>query len=134
MSFNNKVLLVASFALVFQLISSLSSNSHLFVHISYSCIGLAIGMLIGRHLTEPKLIKKTSHVINCSKKSSSSSEAAECTVTVMKQYCYVINTPLPQQICFWVREEHRGEWNAERGCCEVVLDGRLTCAKTAQKC
>lgn len=129
MKSNYKILLVAVSALSFQLLATLNSNQHLLVHISYALTGTAIGMMIGRHHCAPKLRRLTKTITHCSPDAESSDKqhTASCTVTVMRQYCYIIDTPIPQQICFWVKEEHKGQWNTQRGCCEIVLDGRLVC-------
>lgn len=128
MNFNHKLLIVSCSALAFMLVSTINPF-HLFIHVSYVLFGTAIGMLVGRHLTAPKLKKTRVHLHSCPTQNSKRIDGSVCTVIVMRQYCYIVNTPTPHQICFWVREEQQGIWNDAQACCEVLIDGRKVCVR-----
>ncbi len=123
---NQKLLNIAFAILALQFIAILFGH-HFFMHSGYVLVGLALGMIFGRLQKRPKLKKTKFSVENCKIDPSGKAIDTSCTVVVMRQYCYIIDTPSPQQICYWVREEHKGRWNAENGCCEAFVDGRLVC-------
>lgn len=128
MKYNQKLLLVAFAALAIQLLSFLFGH-HFLLHSCYLITGLAIGAVLGRIQRAPRLKQTTYSVENCKLDESGKASQGDCTVVVMRQYCHIIDTPTPQQICFWVREEHKGRWNPQYGCCEAVVDGRLVCVR-----
>lgn len=134
-SFNKKLAYIFSASIIVFLAASFASWHALF-HVSYVLLGLCLGMMIGRQLTEPKLISKKFVLENCyidlraqNPDELHSADGSACTVVVMRQYCYIVNTPTPQQICYWVREEHPGRWNARLDCCEAIVDGRNVCVR-----
>lgn len=57
-----------------------------------------------------------------------------CTVTVMRQHCRrLITIPpyytSPSQICWWEGQETEGQWNPDKKCCEVEVDGWKECVE-----
>lgn len=57
-----------------------------------------------------------------------------CKVTVMRQVCRRLPTippyyVSPSQICWWESQQAEGTWNADKRCCEVVVDGHKQCVE-----
>lgn len=126
----NKQLLMLACATVATLLLATLFESHLASHAAYILLGTMLGMLFLRYQNRPKLVAKEINLSNCPlDKAQNTQDGSACTVVVMKQYCYVIDTPVPQEVCFWYREEHQGRWDAQGGCCEAVVDGRRVCVR-----
>ncbi|MBX9572448.1 MAG: hypothetical protein K2X77_26365 [Candidatus Obscuribacterales bacterium] len=100
-------------------------------------VGLGIGFFVGHSSARPedKFGKLTSITYECSfccgKQNAipSLKDGAACTVTVVKQYCRIIDYPTPHQICFTTREEIPGVWNESSACCEAKIEGRKVCVR-----
>lgn len=131
MTYNKKLLLIAASAVLLYLVASYAANGHILIHTAYVLAGSVAGLLLGRCWTAPKL-KSTRFLLHtCSASSANKMDGSSCTVVAMKQYCYIVNTPTPHQICFWVKEEYQGKWNSASGCCEAIVDGRRVCVRPA---
>src|SRR5579883_1635248 len=104
MNFSNKLLVICTSAVLLMILSAFF-EAHALNHLALALLGCAAGMLIGKKICTPKL-KNTRIVMgSCSSANPAKASAgATCTVTVMRQYCYIVDTPVPQQICFWVKE------------------------------
>lgn len=127
MKFNQKLLALGGAGILLLLAGSFFCM-HFLTHMAYLFLGVSAGMLAGKLMLKPKLVSEKIYLESCPlDRSAQSADGGACTVVVMRQYCYIIDTPSPTQVCYWVREEHQGQWNAQLGCCEAIVDGRPVC-------
>ena len=128
MKFNRTILCTLALATLL-LMAFHFNHHHLIFHSFLLALGTAAGMLVGKSLAirQRGRVKTVIRMDNCPLEGKA--DGSSCTVTVLRQYCYVIDTPTPQQICYTVQERHQGRWNAEYHCCEAVVDGRSVCVR-----
>ncbi len=110
--------------------SAYQYSSEISHHLSFILSGAIIGLLFGRTLGNARirLLRTKVRLADCGQAINPASKSS-CKVIVMKQYCYIVDTPTPHQICFWVKEEQQGEWDSEKECCQVLVDGRKLCVR-----
>lgn len=94
-------------------------------------VGMAFGFCFGRtHASPEDMFGKLSAIsyecsFCCGKRGAipALKDGTACTVTVVRQYCRVVDYPTPHQVCVTTREEHSGTWNEAAGCCQADLGG-----------
>lgn len=132
MNFNTRLLGSVVLA-VLMLVAATLSSWHVYMHLAYLFLGLALGMIMSKRLLAPRLTGMQLEIENCQLSKNGKNAGGICQVTVNREYCYIVNTPTPHRICFWVKETVDGRWSAEKGCCEVRVDGRTYCVRPARR-
>lgn len=100
-------------------------------------VGMVFGFCFGRTHASPEdmfgKLASTTYECNfcCGKQGALPvlKDGAACTVTVVRQYCRIIDYPTPHQVCVTTREDVPGIWNESRGCCQATVRGMTVCVK-----